>query len=164
MPFYAALINSRAKQLLILAVAVVLVFLCYLLIRFVPEYPVRYAPVEDHFKYGSIGTEPVNGLPYWIWKVLPVLFADKLPENGYRGFGLFIENGIDLPIGVSRRTVTGLDRVWLNCGVCHTGTYRETPGSARVVVLGMPANHLQLYDLIQFLISAARDNHSAPGR
>lgn len=164
MPFYAALINSRTKRLLVLFVAVVLVFLCYLLIRFVPEYPVRYASIEDHFKYGSIGTEPVNGLPYWIWKVLPVLFADKLPENGYRGLGFLYENGIDLPIGVSRRTVTGLDRVWLNCGVCHTGTYRETPSSARVVVLGMPANHLKLYDLIQFLISTARDNRFTPER
>ena len=27
---------------------------------------------DEHFKYGSIGTEERVGLPYWIWKVLPL--------------------------------------------------------------------------------------------
>ena len=39
--------------------------------------PVDYTDIREHFKYGSIGSEPVSGIPYWIWKVLPVMF----PEN-----------------------------------------------------------------------------------
>src|SRR5437899_6739399 len=30
--------------------------------------------VVEHFKYGSIGSEPESGLPYWVWKALPSLF------------------------------------------------------------------------------------------
>ena len=46
--------------------------------------------VEDdivtHFKYGSVGTEGTVGLPYPIWRVLPVLFADKLPKRPGEGW------------------------------------------------------------------------------
>ena len=35
--------------------------------------------IEDHFKYGSVGAEERSGLPYWIWRVLPIVFEDKLP-------------------------------------------------------------------------------------
>jgi hypothetical protein len=27
------------------------------------------------FNYGSIGNETAQGLPYWIWQVLPVVFS-----------------------------------------------------------------------------------------
>ena len=39
-----------------------------------------FADPDEHFKYGSIGTEERVGLPYWIWKVLPTVFEDKLPK------------------------------------------------------------------------------------
>ena len=35
------------------------------------------SPIEEQFKYGSIGAEDQEGIPYWIWQVLPRLFADK---------------------------------------------------------------------------------------
>ncbi len=155
---------SRTKQILLLFLCVVLILVTYLAIRLIPEYPVTYSKIDEHFKYGSIGTEPVNGLPYWIWKVLPVLYADKMPANGYAGLGLMSEDNQDLPIGVSKRTVYGIDRVWLNCAVCHSGTYRETPESERMLVLAMPAHRLKLYQLIQFLINAARDNRFTSDR
>ena len=52
-----------------------------------------YADIDDHFKYGSIGSEPASGIPYWIWRALPVLPADKLPGKGYRSLGFIYEDG-----------------------------------------------------------------------
>jgi len=40
------------------------------------------SPIEEQFKYGSIGSEDQEGIPYWIWQVLPRMFADKLPDGG----------------------------------------------------------------------------------
>ena len=42
--------------------------------------------IVTHFKYGSVGTEGTVGLPYPIWRVLPVLFADKLPKRPGEGW------------------------------------------------------------------------------
>ena len=46
--------------------------------------------IRDHFKYGSIGAEEGSGIPYWIWRVLPIVFEDKLPKrpgDGYERIG-----------------------------------------------------------------------------
>ncbi len=153
------------RHLVIVGLAIMLVVVAaYLIVRFVPEYPVDYEPVDEHFKYGSIGSEPENGLPYWIWRVLPEMFPEKLPGQGYASLGFLYEDGRDLPIGVSQRRVTGVDRVWLNCAVCHTGTVRDTPDSERRIILGMPANNLQLYQFIEFLQAVALDNRFKPER
>src|SRR5215469_7560034 len=68
---------------------------CYLVRVFLLSEPVVYNDIQQHFKYGSIGSEPVNGLPYWIWKVLPEMFPDKLPGNGYASLGFVFEPGHD---------------------------------------------------------------------
>lgn len=118
--------------------------------------PVQYSDIDDHFKYGSIGSEPANGIPYWIWKVLPVMFPDKLPGQGYESLGFLYEPGQDLPIGFSKRKIL-FDRVGLNCAVCHTGTVRETPDSDLQIITAMPANNLYLQDYIKFISAAAID-------
>src|SRR6187397_2783126 len=96
--------------------------------------PITYANIEEHFKYGSIGSEPGGSLlrpiggvlpPYWVFKSLPSVCRDKLPD-GYATFGFVSEPGKDLPIGVSRRRRLGIDQVGLNCAVCHTSTVRES--------------------------------------
>lgn len=89
----------------------------------------------EHFKYGSVGIESEEGLPYWIWQALPRLFPDLLP-NGYASLGFVWEPGRELPIGFSRRDVLGSARVAVNCAFCHTATYRTAPGAARVLVPG----------------------------
>ena len=135
------------------------------------DHPVRYADDKDHFKYGSLGGERGYksqvgfGLPYWIWVAMPELFPehlpDKTPGRGYTAFGYTYEPGGDvrfqLPIGTSQRRTVGLDRVWINCGVCHTGTVRETPQSPRQIVLGMPANRYNQGAWVKFLFAAAND-------
>lgn len=152
--------SGKARLILgILAIGIMVLIAGYLIARFVPEKPVDYESIDDHFKYGSIGSEPASGLPYWIWKALPEMFPEKFPgPGGYASFGMIYEEGRDLPIGVSQRRVTGIDRVWLNCAVCHTGTLRETKDSQPRIIPGMPANDFQLYPFIQFLREVALDN------
>ena len=51
--------------------------------------PPHFASDEEHFLYGSIGTETLTGVPYWIWLVLPRLFPEYLPgPGGYASLGL----------------------------------------------------------------------------
>ncbi|MGH8531344.1 MAG: di-heme-cytochrome C peroxidase [Gammaproteobacteria bacterium] len=58
----------------VLAVALVL----YAAIRFIPESPVTYKNMEDHFKYGSTRGDLVAGFPSWIWQAMPLVCADTL--------------------------------------------------------------------------------------
>lgn len=122
--------------------------------------PVYRDPAE-HFKYGSIGSEPDGGLPYWIWRALPVLFADKLGPQGFETFGMIYESSDgprrDLPVGISTRRARGLDMVWINCAFCHTGTYRISAQGPRQIVLGMPANRLDMHAFIRFLFDIVVD-------
>ena len=39
---------------------------------FAADTPVDYQSDADHFKYGSVGSEHEFGVPYWIWRALPV--------------------------------------------------------------------------------------------
>src|SRR5919106_6239927 len=88
-----------------------------------PSFP----DIVDHFKYGSVGTEARIGVPYWIWRVLPIVFADKLPNRpgeGYERIG-FMSDGAShgRPIGTTYKE----DRValvGLNCATCHVGSIR----------------------------------------
>ena len=113
-------------------------------------YVIRFADDEEHFKYGSIGSEGSSGLPYWVFKALPELFADKLGPQGFGKFGFIYETpDSDLPIGFSQRVVQGVNRVWLNCAGCHVGTYVDPAGEVQLIV-GGSANRLRLLDLVQF--------------
>ena len=48
-----------------------------------------FASDEDHFLFGSIGTEETDGIPYWIWLVLPRIFPEYLPApGGYASLGV----------------------------------------------------------------------------
>ena len=122
--------------------------------------PVEYGDITEHFKYGSIGSEPgvsllapVGGVlpPYEVFKALPSICSDKLP-GGYASVGLIVEPGRDLPVGVSRRRRLGLDEVGFNCALCHTGTVRDSPTAKPRIVLGMPAHQLDLESLVQFVL------------
>jgi hypothetical protein len=135
--------------------------------RVTSDRPVEYEDDREHFKYGSTGGErgwklqPGFGLPYWVWVMLPEMFPEYLPDGrpgrGYQSFGMIYEPGrdprFDLPIGMSLRRVQGVHRTYFNCAVCHVGTYRETPESEPVIVLGMPANRFDLGRLGRFLFS-----------
>lgn len=137
--------------LLLLAAAIYYLF-------FVNQYVVAFRDDEDHFLHGSIGSETATGPPYWVFKALPVMYADKLGPKGWARFGFLYENASDdLPLGISRRVVSGVERVWLNCAVCHVGSYR-LPGSAeRKFIYGAPSNNLRFQKFVLFLIEVGQD-------
>src|SRR5262245_60416669 len=141
----------RTRRRLLLFIAGMTLLFLYLVWPAVSNGTVDYPNIGDHFKYGSIGSEPANGIPYWIWKALPELFADKLPGKGYASLGFIQEEGQDRPIGFSSRRVF-IERVSLNCGVCHTGTLRDEPGGTPRIILGMPANTMDLEGYTRFLL------------
>ena len=124
--------------------------------------PQDFANEEDLFKYGSIGSDNLTrGLPYWIWKVLPELFPDLLPQTGkggYEAFGLIMEPGRNRPIGFSKRTIWNyIDFVGPNCAFCHVSTIRQTADGPPKTVLGMPANTVDIKKFFLFLFKTAKD-------
>jgi mono/diheme cytochrome c family protein len=143
----------------------------YGLNRYLDDEPVTYDDDVLHFKYGSTGGERGwksqfgFGIPYWIWVALPELFPEFLPDQksgrGYASFGMVYEEGkdprFDLPIGMSMRRRMGIDRVYFNCAVCHTGVVKPDASSPGEIVLGMPANTFDLGALVMFLQRAGTD-------
>ena len=152
-----------ALPLVLIVVAVAGV---WVLLALGTDRPVEYEEITEHFKYGSIGSEPgvsllrpVGGAlpPYSVFTALPSVCAEKLP-GGYQSFGFIFEEGRDLPIGVSRRRRQGIDHVGLNCAVCHTGTVRESPEAPPRIVLGMPAHQLDLQSFVKFVLDCSLDS------
>ncbi|SEL83873.1 c-type cytochrome [Halomonas daqiaonensis] len=124
------------------------------------EEPQQFESVEEYYRYGSIGTEPEEGLPYWVWRVLPTLFPQHLPGDGeddsYAALGVAWEEGQPSPVGFSLKTI-GFPRIGINCAACHTATYRTAPDGERRIV---PAGPHQTFDpqaYLRFLSDAAAD-------
>jgi len=60
-------------------VAVVLLLIAvYAAFRFLPERPVTYDSMEEHFKYGSTRGDLLTGIPVWIWHAMPLACPDAL--------------------------------------------------------------------------------------
>lgn len=153
---------------------VVLVGGAVLLHRYSGESTPSYADDVRHFRYGSIGAERESGLPYRVWQELPRLFPEvfrpalERGDGAYAVFGFVYErkpdgSAFDLPIGIARRRVRGIDLVWFNCAVCHVGTWRRE-GGGRVIVDAMPSNNFDLHGFIRFLLGAAADDRMSPER
>jgi len=133
----------------------------------------RFTNDEQHFKYGSIGSEvgvpsnepkiPMRGghLPFAVWKALPRVFPEYLPEGagqGYERMGFLFEPGMDRPIGFSRRSHRGgVELLGLNCAVCHVSSVREKPEDEPTLFVGGPANRLNLYEYLMFIFKCAED-------
>src|SRR3954447_16640164 len=149
-PTPAERVLARARWVRwIIALLVILAALYYLV--FVNQYVVAYRDPVDRFEYGSIGSEPANGFPILVFKALPVMFRDQVGPTGYGRFGMLYETPeAELPIGMSRRVVSGVERVWLNCAVCHVGTYRLGLGDKPVFIYGGASNNLRMFDLFTF--------------
>ena len=112
---------------------------------------------EDHFLFGSIGTEGNEGVPYWIWLVLPRIFPDLLPTpGGYASLGLVSRGNAEMPVGLSKVTV-GFPRVGINCAFCHTASYRLRPDDPPVLVPGGPSHQTAPQAYFRFLFTAASD-------
>jgi mono/diheme cytochrome c family protein len=123
------------------------------------EYPQQLVDdsIEEAFKYGSIGTENANGLPYWLWASLPSVFPEYLPRpGGYSGLGFLWEPGREMPVGFTRKKI-GFDRVGLNCALCHAGS-AQLPGEPRPrIYLGAEAVTADVLSYQRFLFACAND-------
>ncbi len=112
---------------------------------------------EERFKYGSVGAEWELGVPYPIFHVLPRVFADLMPgPGGYAAFGLPWEEGRELPVGFSKKTV-GFPRVTQTCAICHAAQYRTSPDAAPVIVPTGPSHTTNAMAFLDFLEAAAND-------
>lgn len=114
--------------------AVVLVIAGFSYNRFFRDQPApEFESEEDSFLFGSVGNEAADGVPYWVWLVLPRIFPDLLPgPGGYTALGIQSKDGYEMPIGLSKVTV-GYPRVGINCAMCHAagGRARADEGVAR---------------------------------
>ena len=121
------------------------------------EIPVTYDSPEDQYKYGSIGTEVEQGIPFWIWLTLPRLFPDYLPDaGGYPTLGVTWEAGRDRPVGFTKKTI-GYPRVALNCAACHTQTSRQTVNGVPTLVPTGTVNSFDWTGYLKFLNDSGRD-------
>src|SRR6516162_2974727 len=126
--------------------------------HFFREEPAPYfASDEEHFLYGSIGTEAEQGVPYWIWLVLPRVFPEHLPRpGGYASLGLLGVDGHEMPIGFSKVTV-GFPRVGINCAVCHAASLRATPTDPPTIYPAGPSHQTTEQQYLRFLFACASD-------
>src|SRR6187399_1514142 len=134
--------KSKKRRLLLyfvlflFVVGFIAAFGWYKFLREEPEQ--KFANEVERFKYGSIGAEFDRGIPYWIWLVLPRIFPDLMPgPGGYKSFGLVWEDGQEMPVGFSKKTIGVFPRVTNNCALCHATTWREKVDSpTHIVVAG----------------------------
>lgn len=121
------------------------------------EVPTHYESDAEHFKYGSIGTEQAQGIPYWIWLVLPRIFPDKLPgPGGYTSLGITWEEGKETPVGFTKKTI-GFPRVGITCAACHSSTFRKTQKDKPTIIAAGASTKFDLQSYIRFLGASASD-------
>lgn len=136
--------------------------------------PQNFDTDAERFAYGSVGG--ALGIPYPIFMVLPRVFpdlvaryategygADRPGFGGWGAFGLAWEEGHRLPVGLSIDHAV-LDRVTVNCALCHTATWRRDAEHARHIVPGGPGHTLALDGLLRFLVATAQDRRFTAAR
>lgn len=147
----------RALLVLLIALVVLAVTAWLLLLRPVAQ-PATNDPARL-FNHGSIGNEETQGLPYWIWRVMPAVFPDLLPRgrDGYGSIGMFWAQGDEVPIGFSVMTLGVIPRVAPNCAFCHQGSYRLTSQDPARLVSAGAGGRVDPQSYIRFLMRAGTD-------
>lgn len=147
-----------ALVILVVLAVIIGVVAWYNFFRTEPEPAWVNQDARTHFLYASIGTEGMEGIPVWIYIVLPKMFPEYLPApGGYTAVGMLWEQGHELPIGVTRKHI-GFDRVGLNCAFCHVSRVRLSPDQAIPTYYpGGPSHQFDSQAYQQFLFNAASD-------
>jgi RoxA-like, cytochrome c-like len=122
-----------------------------------------FESAEDHFLFGSIGTEAEQGVPFWIWLVLPRIFPEYLPgPGGYASLGILGKDGQEMPVGFSKVTI-GFPRVGINCAVCHAASFRARPDDIPKVIAAAPSHQTAEQQYLRFLFACASDPRFTAG-
>jgi hypothetical protein len=110
------------------------------------------------FNHGSIGNETAQGLPYWIWRVLPAMFPEYLPGNqdGFGSIGVHWIAGEELPVGFSKKTLGVVSFVAPNCAFCHQGSYRLHAGDPATFVPAGAGTRVNVQGFLRFLTAIGR--------
>ncbi len=150
-------ILTRCLAGLLALIVVLIVVAWFVLLR-----PVAQASTNDPlqvFNHGSIGAETAQGLPYWIWRVLPTMFPEYLPGNqdGFASIGVYWIPGEELPVGFSAKTLGVIPRVTPNCAFCHQGSYRLHPDDPATFVPAGAGTRVNVQGFIRFLVAVGRD-------
>jgi len=134
---------------------------------------------EYVFRYGATGSEYDAGMPYWIFRALPLVVPEYFePTRTWASFGLdvpddkaYYESYHDLPRGfVLSDTVVHvlgsdvkatLKRVSFNCATCHRGEIEGDDGK-RIFIDGMPNHVLNSVAFKQAVFGAFRDEAFNP--
>ena len=131
--------------------------------QFFPKPVLRsYTDDAEFFKYGSIGNDGAAGVPYAIWVALPVVCSKHLPPggNGYASFGFSWDRerdrALSAPVGFSRVKV-GVERISINCAVCHSARVRLTAETEPQIVPGAATNTVDIQGYQRFLSNCAND-------
>ena len=137
-------------------IVVLILFAWFILLRPVAQ-PTTHDPLQI-FDHGSIGNETQQGLPYWIWRVLPTLYPEYLPGNqdGYGSIGVYWVGGEELPVGFSKKTLGVIPRVAPNCAFCHQGSYRLHADDPATFVASGPGTRVNIQGFIRFLAAIGR--------
>ena len=152
-------LSTRRQRLVVMAIALLVAAGgLFTYNRFFREQaPPYFESDEDHFLYGSVGTEPGQGVPYWIWLVLPRIFPEYLPgPGGYASIGVLARDGHEMPIGLSKVTV-GFPRVGINCAMCHAASFRARPDDVPTIYAAAASHQTGEQEYLRFLIACASD-------
>lgn len=140
-----------------LALIVVLIIVAWFVLLRPVAQPVTNDPLQV-FDHGSIGNQAQQGIPYWIWRVLPTLFPEYLPGNqdGYGAIGVYWVPGEELPVGFSKKIVGVIPRVAPNCAFCHQGSYRLHPEDPATFVPAGAGTRVNVQGFIRLLVAIGR--------
>jgi mono/diheme cytochrome c family protein len=130
----------------------------YNLFRIVEREEYTFGDQEEHFLYGSIGVEGSEGIPYWLWVVMPKVFPEHLPgPGGWASLGFSWDQGKPMPRGVAKAFI-GFERTGINCATCHVTQVRFTADQGVPDFYpGGPANQFRAQDYQRFLFRSAND-------
>ena len=143
---------------LLAALALGVIVIAWVVVSLRIDRPVAYADIGEHFKYGSIGSEPgvsllqpVGGVlpPYWVFRALPAICRDKL-RGGYASFGFIDRAG---PRSADRRLAaparSGSTRSGSTAPSATPAPCAIRPRRTPRIVLGMPAHQLDLQAFVR---------------
>src|SRR5215207_4108179 len=156
--FTGLLASPRRRFLLATAIVLAALAAGIAYVKFFRREPAPYfASDEEHFLYGSVGTEEREGVPYWIWLVLPRIFPEYVPQpGGYAAVGVLAPTGHEMPIGLSKVTI-GFPRVGINCAMCHTASVRLRPDDVPTIYPAAASHQTGEQEYLRFLIACASD-------